>query len=96
MFQEPFRHLQLFGRLKIPRASSTRHGPVHRRAGIENRENNPMQSRMGLGASVADTLFWPRRDHRRFLLPRPGIQDEPRDFACRIPDKSDPGVIFVV
>jgi len=69
---------------------------VHRRAGIENRENNPMQSRMGLGASVADTLFWPRRDHRRFLLPRPGIQDEPRDFACRIPDESDPGVIFVV
>jgi hypothetical protein len=41
-------------------------------------------------------LAWPRRDHRRFLLPRPRIQDEPRDFACRIPDESDPGVIFVV
>ena len=37
-----------------------------------------------------------RRDHRRFLLPRPMIQDEPRDFACRILDESDPGVIFVV
>jgi hypothetical protein len=51
---------------------------------------------MGLGASLADTLFWPRRDHRRFLLPWPRIQDEPRGLACRIPDEGDPGVIFVV
>src|SRR5580704_13247783 len=45
---------------------------------------------------VADTLFWPRRDNSRLLLPRPRIQDEPGDFACRIPDESDPGAIFVV
>jgi hypothetical protein len=28
--------------------------------------------------------------------PKARIQDEPGDFACGIPDESDPGVIFVV
>ena len=45
---------------------------------------------------VANTLFRRRRDHRRWLLPRPRIQDEPGNLAGRIPDESDPGVIFVV
>ena len=31
-----------------------------------------------------------------FSSPGPRVQDEPRDLACRIPDESDPGVIFVV
>jgi hypothetical protein len=61
---------------------------------LHDKPKRPLQT--SYAASVADTLFWPRRDHRRFLLPRPRIQDESRDFACRIPDESDPGVIFVI
>src|SRR6266853_6297283 len=61
---------------------------------LHDKPKRPLQT--SYAASVADTLFWPRRDRRRFLLPRPRIQDEPSDFACRIPDESDPGVIFVV
>ncbi len=49
-----------------------------------------------LAASVKDALFWLRRDHRRLLLPGPGIQDESGDLACRVPDESDPRVILVV
>lgn len=61
---------------------------------LHDKPKRPLQT--SYAASVADTLFWPRRDHRCFLLPRPRIQDEPIDFACRIPDEGDPGVIFVV
>jgi hypothetical protein len=54
------------------------------------------ESELFVFVSMADELFWFRRDHCRFQLLRPRIQDEPRDFARRIPDESDPGVIFVV
>src|SRR6266849_4295709 len=71
-----------------------RHRRFYLAVKVARQAKAPLQT--SYAASVADTLFWPRRDHRRFLLPRPRIQDEPRDFACRIPDESDPGVIFVV
>ena len=59
-------------------------------------DSNRAEHTLERDASVADKLFRLRRDHRGFLLPRPGIQDELGDLACRIPDESDPGVIFVV